>query len=56
MSGSEQSRAKRDGPDGWRIGAQLDPGNVPGENRGGWDGVQVMTNLFHDLVISVAPP
>lgn len=38
-SDSEYSRAKRDGPDGWRIGAQPDPGNVPGANRGGWDGV-----------------
>lgn len=37
---AKETSAKRDGPDGWRIGAHLDPGNVPGEDCGGWDGVR----------------
>lgn len=32
---AKESSVKRDGPGGWRIGAQPDSGNVHGENRDG---------------------
>lgn len=39
---AKYSSAKRDGPGGWRIGAQPDSGNVRGKDRGGWMKCEVM--------------
>lgn len=39
---AKESSVKRDGPGGWRIGAQPDSGNGHGENRDGRLGCEAM--------------